>query len=177
MSYHAWPAETLQRPEIDLPIGAGVVIPFPHDANPPCVTLSVLVDPSHQALRCNPAFTHDGHLLEGGNMKKLKLDLNDLRIDSFETSHARVRDEGTVFGQTDTVNCATEQFTCSPDVEEDTPNDCDATLAPQYLGCTAQCAYDSEPGWQTCGGCTSTNNDPGCNTYPIGSTDCSAHAC
>jgi hypothetical protein len=115
-------------------------------------------------------------------MKKLKLDLDDLKIDSFETSHVRLRTEGTVFGQTDTVNCGTEPYTCSPDVEtvgaEDcnTPNDCDATQGPNYLGCTANCAFDSDPGWQTCGGCTSTN-DPGCNTYPLGSTDCSQHSC
>ena len=44
-------------------------------------------------------------------MNKLRLDLNDLQVESFDTRNEKVAAEGTVFGNARTVSCAV-YYTC-----------------------------------------------------------------
>lgn len=73
-------------------------------------------------------------------MKKIKLDLNDLRVESFETTLREAAAEGTVFGQTasyDTLTTCTAYAYCG---ETAGGNKCGGTSAACNPGPT-NCAH------------------------------------
>lgn len=88
-------------------------------------------------------------------MPKLKLDLDQLTVDSFDTADGRKR-EGTVFGEQCTCHtnctcpgCPTCDATCDT---------CDATCE---ASCTASCVYTCY--YESCNYCA-THHDPTCGT-------------
>jgi hypothetical protein len=84
-------------------------------------------------------------------MKKLKLNLEDLRVESFETMPPNVRGRGgTVFGKFDTGDCRDTQADCT------TIENCSA-------GCSDYCTNEPVPTHEnTCLNCGDTVND-GCS--------------
>ena len=90
-------------------------------------------------------------------MKKLKLNLEDLRVESFQTTPddpwlAR----GTVRGYGDTPECTTNPVTCE-------------------VTCNTACAQPGCPTYQ-CGGTEWTNCDPSCGPTQC-YTDCGEYTC
>ena len=97
-------------------------------------------------------------------MKKLKLNLDDLRVESFDTSSMVNLPNGTVHGQVFTETCATWEDSCSPtgafaETCWDTcTGDATADLCGGTPGCTndtcywtCQCADQSVEGYASCG--------------------------
>lgn len=106
-------------------------------------------------------------------MKKLKLSLEDLRVQSFATTAAGAGPEGTVFAQTTNPDPESGCNTCT--TQQDTLfvtcNGCGGLT----VGCnntdttcydTCNCANDSVPGWASCGTtCQAQTCQQGC-VYP-----------
>ena len=88
-------------------------------------------------------------------MHKLSLNLNELRVESFDTKPADRDDQGTVFGEQGPCTCPTACtcpgcYTCDNTCyEPGNGNTCEHTCAVEYTcnTCVATCAN-----WKTCTG-------------------------
>ena len=94
-------------------------------------------------------------------MKKLKLNLDDIRVESFATSPTEER-RGTVFGQ-DPTHTEPECFATDPYCND--TSRCYTDGGTCYHTC--MCANDSEPGWASCG---TTCQVPTCEPGGCGTT-------
>jgi len=107
-------------------------------------------------------------------MQKLKLNLEDLKVKSFDTSPFLIRPHGTVLGQEpdetmqgtvcDSTGCQSNVTGCGGCGESaqscGCPTQDDLTC---FAGCTVYdtcwCANESRPGWESCG---TTCMEPSC---------------
>lgn len=113
-------------------------------------------------------------------MKKLKLNLDDLKVESFATTPSHLGEPGTVFGQSAAITCQGHQ-TCNGGGCTDIGTTCAPTCNGMGDGCS-----DTGTDMSACGGCNWTNSCPGhtcncgltynCNTGHVtdcpGQTDC-----
>jgi hypothetical protein len=101
---------------------------------------------------------------------KLKLNLDDLSVDSFDTSRSE-KPKGTVFG---------EQCTCWTQCAQNTCPGCPTCDATCAGSCAATCAYTCDDA--TCAGCQTAgvscyNTDCGCNPATCLNTNCGRYLC